>query len=100
MSTNSERRQLYAFLGIILIVAGGSIIALMVLSEPSNDQSIELIDIDSVSSSVSLNEMLAMETIERSGSFQNTFGNHIGIGSYVGVKISIILELVGGMNAG
>ncbi|MHA1479863.1 MAG: hypothetical protein ACTSQZ_00350 [Candidatus Thorarchaeota archaeon] len=98
MSTNSERRQLYAFLGIILIVASGSIIALMVLSEPSNDQSIELINIDSVSSSVTLDEMLAMDAVSRVGSFQNTFGNQIGKGSYVGVKISDILELVGGMD--
>lgn len=98
MSTNSERRQLYAFLGIILIVASGSIIALVVLSEPSNNSSIELIDIDSVSSSVTLDEMLAMDAVERDGSFQNTFGNQIGKGSYVGVKISDILELAGGMD--
>jgi len=98
MSTNSERRQLYAFLGIILIVAGGSIIALMVLSEPSNDPSIELVDIDSISRLVTLNEMLAMEAVERDGSFQNTFGNQIGKGSYVGVKISDIIELAGGMD--
>ena len=63
MSTNSEQRQIYAFLGIILIVACGSIIALMALSEPSNDSSIELIDVDSVSLSVTLNEMLAIEIL-------------------------------------
>jgi predicted phosphodiesterase len=47
---------------------------------------------------LSIDDLLLIDSIERYSSFQNQFGNWCGQGTYKGVKISTLIELVGGMN--
>lgn len=47
-----------------------------------------------------LDDLKAMSTITGDSSYQNRFGNWRGIGTYVGVNISDLVELVGGMEPG
>jgi hypothetical protein len=49
---------------------------------------------------VSLADLQGMETVQRLSSYQNSVGNWKGNGTYVGVNISSLVNLVGGMTPG
>lgn len=59
--------------------------------------SITVIGADGTEQEVSLSEMRAMHIVSGYTSFQNSFGNVRGQGTYSGVRISDLIELVGGM---
>ncbi|NHJ14513.1 MAG: hypothetical protein EAX95_12610 [Candidatus Thorarchaeota archaeon] len=90
--------QLRAFLLVILLVAGGMIIALVIMQPQVDDSpSLQVIGYSGSSMNVTLNEMKTMEPIEGDTSFQNSYDNQVGYGHYVGVNVSTFIELVGGI---
>ncbi len=95
---SNESGKLYAIIVIMIIIASVSLafISLNPL-QPASQTSIDIISADGEVETVSLSDMLGMTVIEGTTSFQNSYGNVRGSGSYRGVKIADLLELVGGM---
>ena len=89
---------------VVLIVAGGSIAAIVFLQTPPNVPSSEtpLVDLTGgtgTKHNLTLEELEAMPAVERFGSFENSYDNIRGMGTYKGAKISDIVDLVGGMES-
>ncbi len=96
---SSDNTKMYSILVIVILVAGGALAALY-FSQPQPEETDEpaviIVGRDATSVNVSLTDMLAMTTITRNGSYQNSYGNIRGFGLYTGVRISDLLDLVGG----
>ncbi len=91
--------KLYAVLAIVLIIAAGSIAAIVALQSPGSDAPVlELEGNDGTTHTLTMNELLAITPIERIGSYENSYNNTSGLGTYIGAKISDIISLVGGMD--
>jgi hypothetical protein len=83
----------------VLVSAG--VLAALVFFQPGPEEEdvpyVVLIGSDSTTENVTLTEMLTMTSITKSGSYQNSYGNIRGQGTYTGVKIADLVNLVGGM---
>ena len=97
MGLSSSNTKLYAILLIALIIAGGSIAAIVFWQQPVDVQSINVAGSDGTTRVVTLSELQALPVVERFGSFENSYGSIRGQGEYKGAKIADIIELVGGM---
>jgi hypothetical protein len=97
---SSNNTKFYAFLLIVVLVSAG-VLAALVFFQPATQEPdvpyVVLIGSDDAKENVTLTEMLAMTSIIKSGSYQNSYGNIRGQGTYTGVKISDLVNLVGGM---
>ena len=98
MATSGSNGRLPALLVIVLIVAAGSFAAIVFLQTPTEGPSVNVIGSSGTTRTVTLGELQAMPAVERTGSFENSFGNIRGQGEYKGVRIVDIIELVGGMS--
>ncbi|MFW9919040.1 MAG: metallophosphoesterase [Candidatus Thorarchaeota archaeon] len=67
------------------------------LSRPSIDREHVLLKGNDEPVTLSLNDIMALDTIQGFSSFQNQFANWGGQGDYQGVKLSTLLSLVGGI---
>jgi hypothetical protein len=92
--------RLYAVLAIAVLIAAGVGVYLVVMQNtpsPGVTPEVTVTGKDGTAVNVTLADMTAMSTITREGSYQNTYGNVRGVGTYTGVLISDLVELVGGM---
>ncbi|OLS30668.1 MAG: hypothetical protein ThorAB25_08440 [Candidatus Thorarchaeota archaeon AB_25] len=97
---SSAQRRLYAILAVTIIVAVGIGAAIVMVPNAPNLEVVPevlLTGTDGTSVNVTLEDMTAMSTITRNGSYQNSYGNVRGVGIYVGILISDLVELAGGM---
>ncbi|MGY5878982.1 MAG: hypothetical protein RTV31_01970 [Candidatus Thorarchaeota archaeon] len=98
---DSSHTRLLSILVIALVLSGAAMIGL-VLMQPSGDDSsnyyVTVVGANGTSRNVTLSEMLVSETVTSNSSYQNTYGNVRGMGIYTGVKVSSLLDLIGGMN--
>ncbi|TFF91184.1 hypothetical protein EU545_05220 [Candidatus Thorarchaeota archaeon] len=95
---NSENKRLYGFLLLVLVVSGTSIVVMVFLqnqNRPSTGPAVLVVG-DS-EANVTLSEMLGMPSVTRDGAYQNRLGNLGGNGTYRGVRVSTLVDLVGGM---
>jgi DMSO/TMAO reductase YedYZ molybdopterin-dependent catalytic subunit len=100
MSVRSGSTRLYAILIMVLIIAGGSIAAIVLLQTTPSGDDVDLVTLtgsDATTHVLTMNELLAMTPVNRSGGYENSYENIRGVGVYVGAKMSDILALVGGM---
>ncbi|MHA2359178.1 MAG: hypothetical protein ACXAB5_02810 [Candidatus Thorarchaeota archaeon] len=99
MSTGQNR--LYGILLAAILIAGGVIAIIVTMPQDTPDSPLlpesTIIGSDGTIENVTLTEMTEMSTITRNGSYQNSYGNVRGVGTYTGVLISDLVELVGGM---
>ncbi len=70
----------------------------VLLETPSWNRNTILVRSSDEDVTLTLDSLLDMPTVEQYSSFQNQFDNWQGQGLYVGVKISELVHLVGGMN--
>lgn len=68
----------------------------MMPTQPSGPE-LQLIGGDGSQSTLTLTDLEALTYIERYGSYQNTFGNVRGQGVYKGVAVSMLVQMIGGM---
>ncbi|MFW9844037.1 MAG: hypothetical protein ACFFEV_05655, partial [Candidatus Thorarchaeota archaeon] len=96
---DSNQTKLLAIVLVAVMVSGGAIAAI-ILMQPTGDTSEPLVEIVGKGSSqnVTLSDLLAMTTVTGNSSYQNTYGNIRGQGIYTGVRISDLVDLVGGMS--
>lgn len=94
---SSGQKQLYAILVVIGIVATTSLYVLQNTLNITDERSITLIGNEDTPLELSLTEIQEMDSIERFGSFHNSYGNIRGAGTYVGVLVSDLINLIGGM---
>jgi hypothetical protein len=97
---SSEQRKLYALLAVVAIIAvsiGAVLVMVPNVPNPGVTPKVLISGADESSVNVTLTEMTEMSTITRNGSYQNSYGNIRGVGTYTGVLISDLVELVGGM---
>ncbi|MCK4567204.1 MAG: hypothetical protein KAU48_07835, partial [Candidatus Thorarchaeota archaeon] len=87
---------------VALLVAGAAMAALISLqpTDSSSEYYVEIVGSNGVSQNVTLTEMMLMDSVSGNSSYQNTYGNVRGVGVYKGVKISDLVNLVGGMDEG
>ncbi|MGY5852919.1 MAG: hypothetical protein RTU92_05070 [Candidatus Thorarchaeota archaeon] len=97
MSDSLNTRKLYGVLLLVILLAGSSLFALVLLQENEQGPSIMISGVDITELEVSLQEMLTMNTETSLGSFQNTLGNIRDVGIYRGTLVATLIELVGGM---
>lgn len=98
MSNAGEMKQLYAVLGIVIILTAASLTALVLMQNPSNDEPLlNLQGNDGTTHVLTMGELLSLDSIERAGSYENSFNNTRGNGDYIGATIADIIDLVGGM---
>jgi hypothetical protein len=96
----SSQTKLFAGLAITIILAASALAAIVILQTPQEEADepfVVFTGVSGTSINVTLSEMTAMTTITRNGSYQNSFGSVRGVGTYAGVLISDLVELVGGM---
>ena len=62
--------------------------------------SVLIIGSDGSEENLTLDAIVTMDSIEALSSYQNRFGNWRGLGTYQGVNLSALADLVGGMNPG
>lgn len=101
---DSGTTKLSAILLIAVMLAGVSI-ALVVLTQPEPQNQEENYDLyfvtvvgaNETAINVTMTEMFSMITVSKNSSYQNTYGNVRGEGIYTGVKVSDLIDLVGGM---
>ncbi|TFG99981.1 hypothetical protein E4H12_00595, partial [Candidatus Thorarchaeota archaeon] len=95
---DSNQTKLLAVLLVAVLVAGGALAAL-VMFQPSNNPSDPFIEVvgTGTSQNVTLSDMLLMQFVKGNSSYQNSYGNVRGAGTYTGVNISDLVDLVGGM---
>jgi DMSO/TMAO reductase YedYZ molybdopterin-dependent catalytic subunit len=88
-------------LAIAVVFALISTFAISMVAVPVSSTTVS-VDVEGKSGNVSLDlsELKAMATVAGDSSYQNRFGNWKGIGTYTGVNISDLVELVGGMEPG
>ncbi|TFG34466.1 hypothetical protein EU527_03375 [Candidatus Thorarchaeota archaeon] len=97
-----EKTKLIGILIIAIIIAGASLIGLVFLQPQSQEQDnqiyyVTVVGVDGTATNVTLADLLSMTAVSRNGSYQNTYGNIRGEGIYTGVKVSNLIDLVGGM---
>jgi len=88
---------------VALLLAGAAMATLVFLQPteiPYSEYHVEVVGGNGVSQNVTLAEMLFMDSVIRNSSYENTYGNVRGAGEYMGVKISDLVDLVGGMDEG
>jgi len=88
---------------IIILLAGGIMAGLVLLQPPPEETEgpqFLLVGSDETELNVTLADLLSMTSVTRNSSYQNSFGNIRGYGLYTGVKISDLIDLVGGMAEG
>jgi hypothetical protein len=69
----------------------------VLLSEPSIERDRVIVRGQDEDVTLSISDLKLMETAQGWSSFQNQFDNWRGYGEYVGVKVSDLVDLVGGM---
>jgi len=100
---DSNQTKLLSIAVIAVIVAGGAMAALVVFQPTENttpDYFIEVVGTGGSIQNVSLSDMMLMDSLTRNSSYQNTYGNVRGVGVYTGVKVSDMVDLVGGVEEG
>jgi hypothetical protein len=98
---SSNNTKLYGLLIAIIIVSGGALAAIVLMQPQPEETSIPHVVVvggNNTSLNVTLTQMLAMTSVTKNGSYQNSYGNVRGYGLYTGVKISDLVDLVGGMS--
>ncbi|TFH09319.1 MAG: hypothetical protein E4H14_04655 [Candidatus Thorarchaeota archaeon] len=95
---NLNQTKLLAIVLVAIMVSGGAMAAL-VLMQPQNNSSEQTIEIVGIGTSqnVTLSDMVEMTAVTGNSSYQNTYGNIRGAGIYTGVRVSDLVDLVGGM---
>lgn len=99
---DSSQTKPVTILIVALLIAGAAMGALIFL-QPTDSQSdyyVEVVGSNGVSQNVTLADMIMMDSVSGNSSYQNTYGNVRGVGVYKGVKISDLVDLVGGMDEG
>ncbi len=97
--SSGNNTKLYAILAIVVVVAAGSIAAIVLLqSPPQSEVIVDLEGSDGYQYTLTMDELLSLTPIERFGSYENSYNNTRGSGTYIGAKISDILTNVGGMD--
>ena len=100
---DSNQTRLLGILIIAIVTATGVMFALPYL-QPADDTSteyfVEIVGDGNESQNVTLDDMKNMDVVSGNSSFQNTYGNIGGEGLYKGVKVSDLIDLVGGMDDG
>ena len=99
MVTTGSQGKLVAILIGVIVLAGASIGAIMLLQQPSASPSIDVIKKDSTQQTIAFSQMLSMESVEAYGAYENSYGNPRGNGTYKGVKVSDLVDLAGGMES-
>lgn len=99
---SSAQTKLVAAVVLAIVIAGGAMVAIVLMqpageSNSESDCFVEVVGTDGTSLNVTLSVMMEMDVVTGNSSYQNTYGNIRGEGNYTGVKISDLLELVGGM---
>lgn len=104
---DSNQTRLVSILVITVIVASGAMAALVFfqpayppIDNTPADYSVFVVGGGGISQNVTLAEMMLMENVTGMSSYQNTYGNVKGVGEYTGVKVSDLLDLVGGVDEG
>lgn len=97
---NSSRTKPVTILIVALLIAGAAIAALIFLqpTDSSPEYYVEVVGGNGVSQNVTLTEMMLMDSVSGNSSYENTYGNVRGVGVYKGVRISDLVDLVGGMD--
>ncbi|MHA1575759.1 MAG: hypothetical protein ACTSU3_00220 [Candidatus Thorarchaeota archaeon] len=99
----SSQTKLVTILIVALLLSGAAMVALFFL-QPTDDRLsdyyVEVVGSNGVSQNVTLAEMMMMDNVSGNSSYQNTYGNVRGVGVYKGVKVSNLVDLVGGMDEG
>ena len=97
---SSSKTRLASLLVMVILLAGGIMAALVFFQpqpEVTEGPQVLVIGGDGTELNVTLSDMLGMTAVTRNGSYQNSYGNIRGYGLYTGVKVSDLLDLVGGM---
>lgn len=99
---DSSQTKPVTILIVALLIAGAAMTALVFLqpTNSSSDYYVEVVGSNGVSQNVTLAEMMMMDNVSGNSSYQNTYGNVRGVGVYKGVRISDLVDLVGGMDEG
>ncbi len=92
-----ENGGFYHFVNVTL-AKSGLIIEPVLLDSPSLQRNMIAVKSDDESVTLGLDDLLLLSELEGFSSFQNQFSNWRGHGTYRGVKIADIIELVGGMD--
>ncbi|MBN2228521.1 MAG: hypothetical protein JW779_02935 [Candidatus Thorarchaeota archaeon] len=98
---NSSNVKLYGVLIAVVLVAAFALAGIVLLQPPAEEPDVPLVVVigrTGTTENVTLTEMESMTTIAGNSSYQNSYGNIRGYGSYTGVKISDLVDLVGGMS--
>jgi predicted phosphodiesterase len=70
----------------------------VLLGQPSIDRNQVVVKGGGESITLSLQDLISLPNLEGASSFQNQYGNWGGFGEYVGVPMSSLVQLVGGIN--
>jgi len=102
-STNGSKLWPYGVVIVLaaIIVSAGAIAALYQLSQVSPLSTSDLyVQVKKGSTTVDLDyaAVTAMQTLQGASQYQNRFGNWGGAGTYIGVLLADLLELVGGID--
>ena len=99
---DSSQIKSVTLLVVALLIAGAAMAALIFLqpTDSSSEYYVEVVGSNGVSQNVTLAEMMLMDSVSGNSSYENTYGNVRGVGVYKGVKISDLVNLVGGMDEG
>jgi len=81
------------------LTANGLQIEPVILDAPTIDREHILLKGNEDDITLSISDLLSLDKIEGFTSFENQLGNWGGYGNYTGVKISTLLELVGGITS-
>ena len=68
--------------------------------DSADSVAVTMVGKDDTELEVALDDLKGMETLEDISSYQNRFGNWRGLGTYKGVELSALADLVGGMEPG
>ncbi len=99
MVTIGSQGKLIAVLIGVIVLAGASIGAIMLLQQPSAGPSIDVINKDGTRQTIAISQMLSMQSVEAYGAYENSYGNPRGNGTYKGVNVSDLIDLAGGMES-
>lgn len=88
---------MYGVLLLVIMISGTAIVGIVVLQGADPGPAVTIIDDDNIETTLSLTDLQGMETIEGFSSFENRLNNTRGYGTYIGVAVSELVELAGGM---
>ncbi|TFH00726.1 MAG: hypothetical protein E4H14_19330 [Candidatus Thorarchaeota archaeon] len=97
----SNQTRLLTIVILAVLVSGGAMAALVFLqpeTSPPVDPFVTIFGTGGTSQNVTFTEMLSMTAVTGNSSYQNSYGNVGGTGIYTGVKVSDLVDLVGGMS--